>query len=215
MIALDAYFDFVCPWCFLFKRRLDAALRQLDDAACLKISLRSYELHPALPEVGVDRREFLRRKFGADEGGAQMAVELQLEGKEAGIAFRFNAIDRMPNSMKAHRLFHAAGRPIGLADSIMRAHFEDGADIGSEAVLRELGASKGIDASTVQAAWHGHRFIQEVRNDHARAIECGLRGVPAAVCDGRAVLQGAQSVDAITSCLRRLAGNSERAAEQD
>ena len=44
---IDVWSDVICPWCYLGKRRLDAALAQLEWADEVTVRWRAYQLDPS------------------------------------------------------------------------------------------------------------------------------------------------------------------------
>ncbi|HCD17511.1 MAG TPA: disulfide bond formation protein DsbA, partial [Rhodobiaceae bacterium] len=55
VLHLDIISDVICPWCFIGKRKLDAALGEVGD---LRVNLiwRPFQLDPTTPPDGYDRR---------------------------------------------------------------------------------------------------------------------------------------------------------------
>src|SRR5258708_10466293 len=78
-LKIDVYTDVICPWCWLGKRRLEEALRQLKipimgssgqgseavPGVEADIHYLPYELRPDTPEEGIDRVKHLKAKYGA------------------------------------------------------------------------------------------------------------------------------------------------------
>ena len=111
-MRIDIVFDTVCPWCFVGKRRFDRALK-LRPNLKPEVRYRSFLLNPDLPPQGVDRREYLERKFGGSHQYDRIAEALIFTGKGEGINFALDKIKRTPNSANSHRLVrlaHTLGR---------------------------------------------------------------------------------------------------------
>ena len=137
-LTIDIISDVVCPWCYVGKRRLEAALAQRteDSAQTVEVRWHAFELNPDIPAGGVDRRSYLERKFGGPERAKQIYARIQAAGDEVGISFDFDRIVRQPNTFDAHRLIAwAQDTNLNLSDALVerlfRAYFVEGIDIGS------------------------------------------------------------------------------------
>src|SRR6266516_5895992 len=86
-LAIDIISDVVCPWCFIGKRRLESALELYRErspgAAEPKVTWHPFQLNPDMPPGGVDRDEYVRRKFGAERAG-QVYDRIAAAGREVG-----------------------------------------------------------------------------------------------------------------------------------
>src|SRR5262245_23747904 len=153
-LPITVYSDVICPWCYVGKRRLETALASPGMPGAIQFSWRPFELNPDMPAEGMQRRAYRARKFGAARS-AELDAAMAETGREVGIAFAFERMQRTPNTRLAHRLIWEAERQ-GAQDAIVnrlfRAYFEEGADIGSAAVLQSLAAEAGLDADGVEAA---------------------------------------------------------------
>ncbi|ADB51859.1 DsbA family oxidoreductase [Conexibacter woesei] len=213
-MELELWLDVVCPWCYLGKRRLDAALERFDARDQITLVHRSFELDPDAPR----RREgtlaeMLAAKYGGSvaEAEARQAQLTEL-GREDGIAFRFERA-QPGNTFDAHRLIHLAasiGAQEAVVERLMRGYFGEGLAIGDPAELVAAVADAGLDAATAREALDGDDFAAAVRADEERGAALGIRGVPFLVLDGRYGLSGAQPVDAYLQAVEQAWG--ERAA---
>lgn len=175
------------------KRRLDQALADagIGDA---EIHWHAFQLNPDLPPEGMDRQEYMRRKFGDPANVARIHERVEAAGKSAGIAFRFDLIQRSPNTFDAHRLLKLAaeqGRQQELKDALMRAYFLEGRDVGDRATLVAIAAATGL-AGDIAAWLAGEGGKDAVRADLAGARQLGISGVPFFIFAGQYALAGAQ-----------------------
>jgi predicted DsbA family dithiol-disulfide isomerase len=199
--AIDVYSDCVCPWCYLGKRRLEAALRERPDMAIV-VRWRPFELNPNMPPAGADRTEYLMQKFG-DPGRLREAHQRLVElGREAGISYRFEAIRRVPNTRAAHTLVALSKERQGVVvDGLFRAYFEEGRDIGDVAVLAAIGAAAGLDQGELPAAIASPSGIEAVAAQEREAARHGIGGVPFFVLADRWAVSGAQEVATLVAAL--------------
>src|SRR5689334_19601296 len=106
-VVIDVVSDVVCPWCYVGKRRLEAALQQVGDQP-VELRWRPYQLDNSIPPGGVDRIEYMSRKFGSYDKVRGIHERLEGIGAEVGIPFAFQSIKRSPNTLDAHRLIRWA-----------------------------------------------------------------------------------------------------------
>jgi predicted DsbA family dithiol-disulfide isomerase len=157
-----------------------------------------------MPKAGIDRREYRMRKFGSWERSLQLDAQLTEVGKSVGITFRYDLMTRTPNTFDAHRLIWLAGRlgaQDAMVETLFRAYFSEGRNIGEADVLAELASEAGIDRSRADALLAGTEGAAEVAGDEEVAMRAGLSGVPTFVLNGRVLFSGAQSPDLIARAL--------------
>ena len=150
-MKIDVVSDTVCPWCFIGKRRLQRAIAMRPEME-FDVRWRPYRLDPTIPPEGVDRKAYLRAKFGDSPNTAARGEAIRTEGAGDGIAFAFDKIERSPNTLDSHRLIRWAGGA-GVQDDVVEklfdAYFVEGRNIGDRAVLTDIAAKSGMDAALV------------------------------------------------------------------
>lgn len=189
--------DVMCPWCFIGKRRLEGALKRLAHVEA-RVNWWPFLLDPTIPPGGVDRGEYLRKKFGATDGG-EMYLALREAGREEGIDFAFDAIERSPSTVDAHRVIQwAAGNPQmqdAVVERLFQLYFLEGADIGDPDVLTGAAEAAGMDAGEVRARLADDRDRQAVLTMVEQTTKAGVNAVPAFVLGGKRAVVGAQPVE--------------------
>src|SRR3712207_611057 len=153
-MEIAVFSDVVCPWCYIGKRRLERAFDALGLDGQVAVEWLPFELNPDMPSEGMARADYRARKFGAERAAA-LDANIQAVGAEEGIRFAFDRQARTPNTRAAHMLVaHASGQGRGgaVVDALFRAYFEEGKDIGDEAVLLEVAGEAGLDREAAQAA---------------------------------------------------------------
>ena len=204
--TVDIVSDVVCPWCFIGKRHLEAALAQLPDAGGAIVRWHPFELNPELPAEGVERKHYLEAKFGGSERAAQIYARVREAGERAGIAFDFDAILRQPNTREVHRLIawaQANGEADALVERLFRAYFLDGRDLTKRDTLVALAAEAGVDPEAARNWLDSGRGLQEIGQAEVRARELGITGVPFFIFDGRIGLSGAHPPETIRDAIRQ------------
>jgi predicted DsbA family dithiol-disulfide isomerase len=204
---IDVVSDVVCPWCYVGKRRLAAALarvtgghRDIDFA----VSWHPFQLNPELPVAGADRKRYLEAKFGGPQQAAEIYERVRVAGAAVGIAFDFDAIQRQPNTLDAHRLIAWAqqhGAADTLVEKLFRAYFLEGRYIGDRTVLAAIAGDAGFDAGAARAMLESNEGIDEVQGMDRRVRELGVSGVPFFIFDSRLAVSGAQEADALAGVI--------------
>ncbi|MGA1208168.1 MAG: DsbA family oxidoreductase [Gemmobacter sp.] len=211
MIDLDVYADPVCPWCAIGKAELDRALAARPDHPFVRRWL-PFELNPDLPPEGVPRAAYLEEKFGAEAVGAMLGRVTEAAAR-AGVAMDFARVARQPNTRDAHRLILWAGVE-GLQDDVMaalmRAHFEQGRDIGDAPTLAEIAAEAGMDAAVVRRLIGSQADCETVAAMGNEARMMGITGVPSVVIGGAHVVVGAQPADVWLRIFDDIAAHPDR-----
>jgi len=180
---IDIVSDFVCPWCYIGKRQLDA----LRARVAVETRWHPYLLHPDVPPGGIDRAALMRTKFGDASRARDLGQAVEAAARGAGLYLQLDAVERIPDTRDAHRIMRWAGGQ-GLADALgellFAAHFVDGRDIGDHDVLADLAAQAGLDRSLVLELLGGDADRQAVETQADRARASGISGVPTVIASG-------------------------------
>jgi predicted DsbA family dithiol-disulfide isomerase len=208
-IQIDIVSDVVCPWCFIGKHRLEAALQLLrverPDVAP-RIRWLPYFLNPDTPEEGEPYRPFLEKKFGGPEKLAQIQAHVAEAGRTAGIEFAFERIELRANTLRAHRLIRRVqktGDAGVLVERLFAAHFLNGENIGDAGVLARIAGECGDDEAAALAYLLSEEDAAEVRAQAERGQRMGISGVPFFIFNGRYGIGGAQPPEVLLDALRQ------------
>lgn len=191
---IDVYFDTICPWCLIGKKRLESALESRSHIS-LKIRWKPFLLNPTMPSQGMDRQLYLEQKFGGPERAKRVYDTIAQTGKEIGLDFKFDDIQMTPNSIASHRLLSFADQnELGtkMVDSLFDAFFYDGKDIGDMDTLIQIATHVGLDEAETEKFLSSDEGHDAVLQSDREARELGVHGVPAYVARDRYVLSGAQ-----------------------
>ena len=205
-VKIDIVSDVVCPWCYLGKARLEAALRDLPDIEA-DVHWRPYMLDPSIPRTGVDRKAYMEAKFGTGPQLGEAHARLEALGGEVGINYDFSAIKVSPNTMNAHRLIRwAAQAGPGIqnkaVDLLFRAYFEEGKDIGAADVLTDIARESGMDPAIVETLLPTDAEEAGVIGEIAQAKQLGVTGVPCFIINQKYAVSGAQTPDILADAIR-------------
>ncbi|KPQ08426.1 MAG: putative dithiol-disulfide isomerase involved in polyketide biosynthesis [Rhodobacteraceae bacterium HLUCCA12] len=210
MITLDIFSDPICPWCYIGKARLDAALEIRPDHP-FEINWNPFMLNPDMPPGGMDRRAYLELKFGGQQKAVAAYLPMQRAAEEVSLPLDLARITRTPATRNAHRLIHWAdqeGRQSAMVSALFRAYFVEGADIGKPEVLTELAQKAGLDGAMMARLLATDADLDEIRSRDREIRARGLEGVPAFVIAGQHVVTGAQTTPFWLNVIDELAGRA-------
>ena len=215
-MKIEIWSDVVCPWCYVGKRNLEAALAEFPHADQVEVEWRSFELDPNTPtRVGLSMDEVLERKYGMTPAQATDANRKMTElAASVGLEYHLDRV-QIGNTFDAHRVIHlAAHEGLGgaMKERLLRAYFTEGRAISDPATLTGLAVEVGLDQGRVAEVLSSGEYADEVRADEARAVELGSTGVPFFVLDGRFGVPGAQPSDVLLRLLHRVWDSSDEAS---
>lgn len=203
--TIDVISDVVCPWCYIGKRHLEAALSKLPVSERPLVRWHPFQLNPDLPAVGVDRRSYLEEKFGGAERASTIYDRVRAAGREAGLALDFDRIERQPNTLDAHRLIawaQASGRDVEpLVEALFKAYFVEGRFIGDRKVLAEVAGEAGFDAGASLEMLEGQTATAEIAEMDLRTRQSGIGGVPFFIFNEKIAVSGAQGAPVLLDAL--------------
>ena len=199
-IKLDIMSDPICPWCYIGKAHLDRALESEPDHP-FAIEWHPFQLNPDMPAEGMDRRAYLEGKFGGKEGAVRAYAPVVEHAEKAGLKINFEAMQRTPNTLNAHRLIHWAGiegRQTAAVSALFKAYFVDARDIGDAEVLADIADGIEMDASVVTRLLATDEDMEGIRKRDAHSREMGINSVPTFIVGGRHAVPGAQPPNRLT-----------------
>ena len=206
-MKVEIWSDVVCPWCYIGKRRFEAALARFPERADVQVIWRSFELDPAAPpspDSPGDYIEHLAAKYGIPRPSAQAMVDnVTAVAASEGLDFRFE-LARRGNTFDAHRLLHLAlekGVQDELKERLDRGTFTEGLAVSDHHELAAAAAEVGLDEAAVKEVLTSDRYAEAVRADEAQASAYGITGVPFFVIDGRFGISGAQPAETLLGAL--------------
>jgi len=215
-MQIDIVSDTICPWCFIGKRRLERALELRADLQ-FDVHWRPYRLDPNVPKLGMERKAYMRAKFGEGPDVTQRGEAIRALGEKENIAFDFGRIARTPNTMDSHRLIRwagAAGTQNAIVEGLFSAYFEEGRDIGDPAVLEWIAAQAGMDGDLVRELLEQEVDRNLVEREDDLAHRMGINGVPTFIFANKYLVSGAQDSVALLRIIEKVAEESEPDADQ-
>ncbi len=203
-IKIEMVYDLTCPWCYIAKRRLEAAIAAYSGLDA-ELHWQPFQPDPKIPEDGIDLAAYLAKNHNEREAEANRAAASQ-EAKAVGLRFAWDRISRMPNTRDAYRLVRHAllyGAQTKLVERLYKAYFCEGVDIGDRRRLIELGEDCGIDAYSSEHLFAQHDDLFSVEEDLAKARAFNLPKVPFFVFGEDVVVPGTASPEIFAAALFR------------
>lgn len=204
-MKVEIWSDVMCPFCYIGKRRFEAAVKQFAGKEEVTVEWKSFQLNPGLKtEPGKNLNEFLAEHKGISvTQAAEMNARVTQMAKDSGLEYHLeNAI--VANSFDAHRLSHLAKKhnvQDQLEELLFAAYFTEGKNTADHAVLTELGVKAGIPENEIRETLGSSQFGENVEHDVEEAHQIGVRGVPFFVFNRKYAVSGAQPVEAFLQTL--------------
>lgn len=204
---IEIWSDFMCPFCYIGKRRLENVLAQFPHRDEVKLQFKSFELDPnAELNSGKTNAEYLAAKYNMSvEQARGMNAQMNANARTAGL--EYNIDEMIPtNSFSAHRLTHWAetqGKMLELSERLFQAIFIEGKHVGNSDVLIELAEEVGLDRNTAAEVLSSNQFADQVRTDQAEGEQLGIRGVPFFVFDRKFAVSGAQPDEVFLDAIQK------------
>ena len=212
MITIDIWSDFACPFCWIGKHRLQAALAQLGPAfGPVSVRWRAFQLDPEASSEPVPLRQAYAAKFGGPERTEQLLATVQAQARADGLAMDFGQGQVKVNTLQAHRLLQLAaaeGDVQAVSEALFQAHFAHGRNLADLQVLTEAGMAGGLSAARIAHWLAGEQGLPQLRAELAQGPALGITSVPTFVINQQWAVAGAQPVPAFVQALRQIAAET-------
>ncbi|MGN7824519.1 DsbA family oxidoreductase [Chitinophaga sp. 22536] len=209
-MKVEIWSDIMCPFCYIGKRKFEAALDKFPEKDKIEVEWKSFQLNPDLKSVsGKSVYDYLAEHKGISrDQSVRMHQQVTQSASEVGLTYNFDKAV-VANSFDAHRLIQMAkAQKLGDAaeEKLFIAYFTEGKNIADHEVLTDIGASIGLDRKAVTDMLASGEFAGEVNLDVREAEQLGARGVPFFVLDRKYGVSGAQPSEAFTQALTQAFG---------
>ncbi|MDJ0615120.1 MAG: DsbA family oxidoreductase [Rhizobiaceae bacterium] len=215
ILEIDVISDVMCPWCYIGKTNLDAAIAEVEDLDVV-VRWRPYQLDGTLPKEGLDRATYLNNKFGGEERAQEIYGRIRDAGKALGIDFNFEAMKVSPNTLDAHRVIMWAGGQSPeiqnkLVERLFEIFFLEGGNIGLDEVLVQAAEHAGMDSKIVDDLLKKDDDKDRVSGEIDHARQMGVQGVPCFIVDNKYAVMGAQPPEQLVGAFRHAIAEREKA----
>lgn len=207
VIKIDIVSDVVCPWCYIGKRRIEKAMRDLSHEFDFDVRYLPFELNPQTPKEGFNQKEYLVNKFGGHERYDQITSHVTNVALAEGLQFNFDKQHISPNTKDAHRVIWFAkqeGKQLHVKEAFMKAYFEEGVDLTRKENIIAIAASAGLDKARVAILLDSNEGIWEVNQLEQQNHQPGISGVPFYIINNQYGISGAQPSDVFIQALKQI-----------
>lgn len=204
---VEIWYDFVCPFCYIGKRKFELALANFELKDDLKITYRSFQLNMSHEKnKSHDINQLIADKYGMTYEQAKTNNDRIVKAAaDVGLDFRFD-IMKPANTSAMHQIAHYAqsvNKDQALVHRYFKAYFEEGADISNVDTLLDLAAEIGLSTQEIKQHLQSETYLPQVLEDQKSAKKHGINGVPYFIFNDKITVSGAQSVEHFTNALRQ------------
>ena len=213
-LTIDVVSDVVCPWCFIGKRKLEAALAlpEAQDLPNVVVRWHPFQLNPDMPTQGISRKQYLEDKFGGPKQAAKIYERVRAAGRAVGLTLNIDGITLQPNTLAALALiaFAQQGDADGndMKERLLRAYFVDNRFIGSVDVLADIAQEAGLNGTDARAFVSDPDQLHAVAQADAHARAMGINGVPFFIFNNVVSVSGAQDPTTLLAAMRQACQSS-------
>lgn len=208
-LTIDVVSDVVCPWCYIGKRKLEAALALPEAATLPNVVVRwhPFQLNPDLPAEGMPRQRYLEDKFGGPQRAAEIYERVRAAGKTVGLALNIDGITLQPNTLAAHALiaFAQLGDADGndIQERLLKAYFVENRFIGSADVLADIAEEAGLNGTAAHDFATDPEQLAAVAQADAHVRSLGISGVPFFIFNQKVTVSGAQDPATLLAAMQQ------------
>ena len=208
-LSVDVISDVICPWCFIGKRRMEKAVAE--HGGPVKVRWHPFQLNPTMSKEGISRRDYRIKKFGSWKRSLELDANIVATGKDEGIHFDFDRMERTPNTLDAHRLIWLADQ-VGCQDAVVEAlflaYFTEGQDISQRQTIIDVVAEAGLDRGRAEVMLNSDAGMDAIKDAGEQARRLRVDSVPFFVVNNEITLSGAHPPDVFLDAFRMATGTS-------
>jgi len=201
MQEFTVFSDYICPFCYIGKRRAE----KLSEELPIKPLWKGFEIHPETPREGIPLSSFMP------------GVVSGLEARVRDLADEIGLDMRMPEKLSNSRLAllgaefaREAGRLEAYHDAVFRAYFQQCKDIGDIETLVDIAAEAGLEHNSFRSSLQSEERFPALRDSVREAHSLGLSGVPSFVFGEGNIVVGAQPYDMLKAAAEKSLEESDK-----
>lgn len=208
-MKIEIWSDYVCPFCYIGKRRLEEALASTNLTDKAEVVFKAFQLDPNTPvDTEALMLDGLAQKYNVSLGEAEkMMANVSEQAKTVGLTYNVDEM-KAANTFNAHRLAKLAeqeGKGAAVSERLLQGSFINGEALGKEETLLTIAEEAGMSKDRVKNMFSSDEFADEVRSDIAEAGQIGVQGVPFFVINRKYAISGAQPAEAFAEALLKVA----------
>ena len=204
-MEIKMFSDTICGWCYIGKERLKQALREVGGNG-IKVTNLPFQLNPDMPMEGMDRIQYIKKKFGSIENAKPMYDNMILQGQQENLEIKLDKIKKTPNTVKSHLLIDYAKLnkvENEVMDSIFESYFFKAKDIGDENVILQIGKKHDLDIKGLEKFITQKENLQKIDKLDTIAKQMGISGVPFYIFNDKISISGAETVENLTQAINK------------
>jgi len=204
-MEIKMFSDTICGWCYIGKERLKQALREVGGNS-IQVTNLPFQLNPDMPMEGMDRIQYIKKKFGSIENAKPMYDNMILQGQQENLEIKLDKIKKTPNTVKSHLLIDYAKLnkvENEVMDSIFESYFFKAKDIGDENVLLEIGKKHDLDIKGLEKFITQKENLQKIDKLDTIAKQMGISGVPFYIFNDKISISGAETVENLMQAINK------------
>ena len=212
MIKIIILSDPICPWCYIGKKCFDEAIKQFD-SHYFSIKWLPFQLNPKMPKEGMDRKNYLIKKFGNEKKTIEVYTPIVNKFNENEIDFDLSKIQTTPNTFNANQLIYwgqLEGKGNAVVENLFKAYFLEGKNLGDINCLIEIGMKSGLTKKITSTVFENTIDIKKVQDIENKYRKAGVSGVPTFIINNDYVVPGAQSTEFWQGVLKELTQKYKR-----
>lgn len=207
-MKIEIWSDFVCPFCYIGKKRLEKALKEFSHNEEIEVEYKSYQLDPEAKYVpGKSHYEtFAQLKGISMDQVMALHEQIKQQAADEGLIYNFDDM-KYANTLDAHRVAKYAeehGKGEEIAERLFYAHFTESKLLSDQETLIKIASEVDLDPEEVRKALKSNSYVYEVQADIREAMQLGVRGVPFFVFNDKYGVSGAQPVEVFTQVLEKV-----------
>lgn len=206
-LQIDIVSDVACPWCYIGKKHLEKALERFDNQP-VEITWHPFQLDPMIPALGVSRDEYFAKKFGNIDQIEQIFQRVTEVGEKAGIAFNFDKMPKVVNTIPLHKMLYVAraeGTQFDLEERFFKAYFTDGVDFSEKEQLIAFMEDFGWNREKTEGILVNEEITYHVTQEIKHFQNLGVSGVPFFILNNKYGISGAQPTSVFLDTLYKVA----------
>lgn len=207
-MKIEIWSDFVCPFCYIGKRKMEMALDQFPQKDNVVLVYKSYELDPnSEKNSSINIHDLLVEKYDMSiEKAKQVKENVNQHAQEVGLTYHLDTI-QYTNTLDAHRLVQYAtkrGKGSALTEALLHAYFTDSKNLSDHMTLAEIGVSVGLEKDNILELLKSRKYRRNVRDDEEEANEIGVERVPFFVFNETYGISGVQSIETFLEVMTKV-----------
>lgn len=195
-VSVEVWSDFVCPWCWIAKRRFEKAVASLEGQVEVAVTSKAYRLAKGMPSMNY--KSALYQKFGSPAAADRMMAAVSENGLLEGLVYNFDTM-RFGDTSAAHAVIKSIRSPMLaqlMIERVYKAATTDGLDIFDKDVLASLAQEVGVTDFDFESP----QVVAEIARDEVEANRIA-NGVPLFLFNNKLYLSGAREVGVFEKAL--------------